>query len=138
MKLAASVPPSFKLPALREKDVLKRAARGRVPADILNRKKQPYRAPDAIAFLVPGAPEWIEDVMSESALTACAVFDVRAVRQLWNKTRARAGQGQFSNADNMAVVGVLSTQLLFAELVRAPPVAHLPKLTTLHDGLRIH
>jgi asparagine synthase (glutamine-hydrolysing) len=138
MRLAASVPPSFKLPALRGKDVLKRAAKGRVPPEIIGRKKQPYRAPDAIAFTGTEAPEWVDAVISESAIVEAGIFDPKHVRLLWNKVRARSGEGPLSNADNMAVVGVLSTQLLHAQLVRVPPTVHLPKLTTLHDALQIH
>ncbi len=40
------------------------------------------------------------------------MFAPRAARQLIDKCRASASAGQFSNADNMAVVGILSTQLV--------------------------
>jgi len=52
----------------------------------------------------------------------------RAVAQLWRKCQAAGGAGQFSNADNMAVVGVLSTGLLHQALVRgiAPRRPALP------------
>ncbi len=46
-RLADSLPPSYKLRVLDEKHVLKQVAKGLVPAEILERKKQPYRAPDA-------------------------------------------------------------------------------------------
>ena len=43
---------------------------------------------------------------------------------------------QFSNADNMAMVGVLSTQLLHERLVRAAPAAAAPlTFRTLVDRL---
>src|SRR5215203_3239622 len=44
--LAESLPAAYKLKVLDEKHVLKRAAASLVPAAILERKKQPYRAPD--------------------------------------------------------------------------------------------
>lgn len=126
--LADSLPPAMKLKVLDEKHVLKRAASGVVPESILARKKQPYRAPDALSFVGPGAPDWIGEMMSASAVKAAGVFDPRGVDALWKKCRARVGDGQFSNADNMAVVGVLSTQLVHHQLIRAnpgggPPVA---------------
>ena len=52
---------------------------------------------------------------------AAGVFDPRAVAQLWRKCRAHAGADQFSNADNMAVIGVLSTQILHDRFVRRCP-----------------
>jgi asparagine synthase (glutamine-hydrolysing) len=117
--LGRSLPPSYLLHVLDEKHVLKRAAAGLVPPAIIARKKQPYRAPDALSFLGEGAPGWIAEALSASAVERAGVFDPRAVDTLHRKCRAAAG-GQFSNADNMAFVGVLSTQLLHEALVRAP------------------
>lgn len=115
--LASSLPPEYKLRVLDEKHVLKRVAKGLVPEAILRRKKQPYRAPDALSFVGDGAPEWVAEVTGERALEAAGIFDPRAVGQLLRKCRAAGGGGQFSNADNMAVSGVLSAQLLHRSLV---------------------
>jgi asparagine synthase (glutamine-hydrolysing) len=126
--LAESLPPAYKLKVLDEKHVLKRVAADVVPAEILNRKKQPYRAPDALSFAGPEAQEWIEAVADPASLAEAGVFAPQAARQVIEKCRARAASGQFSNADNMAVVGILSTQLLFDRFLRrapdpGPPVA---------------
>lgn len=134
--LAASLPPSYLLKVLDEKHVLKRASAGLVPASILARKKQPYRAPDALCFAGPDAPEWAHEAMSEDAVATAGVFDPKAVAQLWRKCATRSDDGQFSNADNMAVVGVLSTQLLHAQLVRGEVTPHPiePKTLVLREG----
>ena len=121
VELAASLPPRFKLRGLDEKHVLKRAATGLVPEEILRRTKQPYRAPDAAAFLGPGAPEWIEATLDPGAVAEAGIFDPRSVSGLWSKCLATGGDTRFSNADNMALVGVLSTGLLHALLVRPAP-----------------
>ncbi len=119
--LAASLPDAFKLRGLREKYVLKRAAEGLVPERVIRRPKQPYRAPDALAFTGPDAPDWVAHAMSEGGVAEAGVFQPGAVANLWRKCRA-AGTRPLSNADNMAVVGVLSTWLLHDRLVRpAPP-----------------
>jgi asparagine synthase (glutamine-hydrolysing) len=128
--LANSLPPSYKLRVLDEKHVLKRAARGMIPEPIIARTKQPYRAPDALSFVDPDRPGYIDEMMSASAVAAAGVFDPRAVDQLWGKCRGKQGEGQFSNADNMAVVGVLSTQLLHDSLIRRPGDVALPTLGT--------
>ena len=46
-----------------------------------------------------------------------------SVERLWKKCQATGGGEQFSNADNMALVGVLSTGLLHEQLVRRAPLA---------------
>jgi asparagine synthase (glutamine-hydrolysing) len=118
--LANSLPPGYKLRGLREKFVLKKLAEGIVPAEILDRPKQPYRAPDALSFLEPSARQWIEEVGSPAAIRAAGVFSDRA-RGVLDKCLLRHDGGQFSNTDNMAVVGILSTQLLYDSLIRSRP-----------------
>ena len=49
------------------------------------------------------------------------MFDPSAVGRLWRKCRGNATGEPLSNADNMALVGVLSTGLLFEQLVRRAP-----------------
>jgi asparagine synthase (glutamine-hydrolysing) len=56
------------------------------------------------------------------------VFEPALVAQLARKLRG--GQGQFSNTDNMALVGVLSTQLLHRELIARRPQAAAVALRT--------
>jgi asparagine synthase (glutamine-hydrolysing) len=121
--LADSLPPSYKLRVLEEKHVLKRVARDLVPEAILGRKKQPYRAPDALALVDAAARTWVEEVASERALAEAGIFDVRAARALLEKCRARAAAGQFSNADNMGLVGMLSAQLVHDRFIRRRPEA---------------
>jgi asparagine synthase (glutamine-hydrolysing) len=121
--LAYSLPDAYKLRVLDEKHVVKRVARGLVPDAIIDRKKQPYRAPDALAFSVATAgagahaPDWIGDVLSDRAIKSAGVFDPAAVARLRAKVFRKDGRAQFSNADNMAIVGVLSTQLLHRRFV---------------------
>lgn len=119
--LADSLPARYKLKGLDEKHVLKQAARDVLPEAILARKKQPFRAPDALSFVADDAPDYVEAALSESAVRAANVFDPAPVAQLWRK--CRAGRGQFSNADNMALLGVLSTQLLHQAMIATPPTA---------------
>jgi len=115
--LANSLPDSYKLRVLDEKHVLKRAAAQVVPAEILARKKQPYRAPDAAALI---HATYLDDLLCPPALRDAGVFEPQPVMQLLRKCRART-DGQFSNADNMALVGILSTQLLHQQLIAGRP-----------------
>ena len=136
--LAESLPPSYKLRVLDEKHVLKRVAADCVPAAILSRKKQPYRAPDALSFASPEASQWVDQAASESALREAGVFDAVAARQLIEKCRAKAAGGQLSNSDNMAVVGVLSTQLVYDQFVANRPTApQAVSLSTVIDRVAV-
>ncbi len=131
MALANSLPPSYKLRVLDEKHVLKRVAKGLVTDEILNRPKQPYRAPDALSFIGHDRPSWVDELMSATALDQSGLFDAKIVGQLWQKCLNRTDDGQFSNTDNMAVVGILSAQLMHRHLVGSAPSTKQPVLRTL-------
>jgi asparagine synthase (glutamine-hydrolysing) len=118
MALAARLPDSYKLRGLDEKHVLKKVGEQLVPEEIRARPKQPYRAPDALAFVGGGRPDWVDELMSARFATDCGVFEPAAVAGLWEKCKAKAESPQFSNTDNMAVVAVLSTHLVWQQLVR--------------------
>jgi len=134
VELADSLPADYKLRVLDEKHVVKRAAAALVPPAIVRRSKQPYRAPDAQAFIGAGTPAWVHDVLSPSAITAAEVFDPGAVTALWDK--CQRASNQLSNADNMALVGVLSTQLLHRMFVRdAIEVVRVTPATDLAYGV---
>ena len=132
--LAESLPPAYKLKVLDEKHVLKRAAEGLVAPTVLRRTKQPYRAPDALSFACAEAHEWIAEVASPAALADAGMFTPAAAAAVIAKCRARAGGGQFSNVDNMAAVGVLSTQLVHHHFLKRAPSLQPPReITTVID-----
>ena len=70
--------------------------------------KQPYRAPDVDAFVGAGVPEYVGEVLSESAVRRVGLFEPRAVASL--AQRAQGGRVK-SVSENQAFLGVLSTQL---------------------------
>lgn len=110
IEFANSLPPSYKLRRLTEKAVLRAASRDLLPQSILNRVKQPYRAPDNQAFFADGKPlDFVANLLSEGRLRDAGYFEPAAVRRLVEKCREGRAIGF---ADNMAFVGVLSTMLL--------------------------
>ncbi|MEP7204443.1 MAG: asparagine synthase C-terminal domain-containing protein, partial [Ilumatobacteraceae bacterium] len=116
-----SLPASYKLPRLDEKHILKRLARGLVPDSIISRKKQPYRAPDAACFVARHAPAVVDDALSHDSIIRAGVFDPTAVQALRSKLQRVVNAQEpitLSNTDNMAFVGILSTQLLDHALIR--------------------
>lgn len=111
---ANALNPRIKMHVLREKHLLKESMRERLPASITARHKQPYRAPDAAAFLAPGAPAYVAELMGHKALADYGYFDPDKVGRLVGKLqRAKVPAAR----DNMAFVGILSTQLWHAEFV---------------------
>lgn len=108
VEFAAKIPPEQKILGLREKHILRKAMADLLPPEIGNRPKQPYRAPDSPSFTGPAAPDYVDEVLSPKALEATGHFNPRAVAQL----RAKCDTGKpLGFRDNMAFVGILSTQL---------------------------
>jgi len=106
--------PRLKMRVLREKWLLKETMRSRLPATILKRHKQPYRAPDAAAFLGPGTPEYVKELMSDAMIRAHGYFDpVKVSRLVAKLSRSRV----ISARDNMAFIGILSAQIWHATFV---------------------
>jgi asparagine synthase (glutamine-hydrolysing) len=131
VELANALPDDYKLRVLDEKHVLKRLSAGLLPELVGKRKKQPYRAPDALSFVGADAPAWIAETMSERAVKEAGIFEPSVVQNLWKKCQARRDESQLSNADNMAVVGVLSTQLLHQQFIATQPASRPVDLRTL-------
>ena len=120
IEFANQVHPSYKMRALREKHLLKEAMRGRLPETIISRHKQPYRAPDAAAFIGPRAPDYVNELMGKSMLASYGYFDPDKVTRLVTKLqRAKVPAAR----DNMAFVGILSSQLWHAQFVAGVRVA---------------
>lgn len=114
---AAQLDPRLKMKVLREKYLLKQAAAGRIPDSVLRRHKQPYRAPDARCFFHAGQPlDYVGELLSPRRIGEDGLFEPRAVTALLEKGRRGAIQ---SNRDNMALVGIVSTQLLQDRFVRS-------------------
>jgi asparagine synthase (glutamine-hydrolysing) len=125
MEFCMMLPSDYKLRLLDEKHILKKLAKGKIPEPILRRPKQPYRAPDALSFLLEGAPGYVSDHFSEEALRRSGMFEPKRGRALYEKCRStvqkKGGSALFSNADNMAFLGILSAQLLHATFVDGDP-----------------
>jgi asparagine synthase (glutamine-hydrolysing) len=109
IEFAATIPSHLKLRGLNEKYILKRSIADLLPPEITARTKQPYRAPISTSFFAPAAPSWVADVLSEGEVKSAGLFDPAAVSKLVKKCQ---GQKEMSEGDNMALVGIISAQLL--------------------------
>ena len=117
VEFAARIPPRMKLKGLREKHILRRALGRHLPAAISDRPKQPYRAPDSESFAGEAARAQADEMLAPARLAAAGCFNAAAVAKLAAKCRAG---GPIGVGDNMAFVGILSTQLLHSQYAGAP------------------
>jgi asparagine synthase (glutamine-hydrolysing) len=109
VEFSSTLPPHLKIRGLREKHILKKSAQGILPPQVWQRRKQPYRAPIHPAFF--GQPlDHVEAMLSPDVIEANDIFHPKAVARLVRKCQAGA---RVSEGDDMALVGVLSTQLLY-------------------------
>jgi asparagine synthase (glutamine-hydrolysing) len=127
--LANSLPSRFKLNGLKEKFILKWLGKQWVPQEVLDRPKQPYRAPDAASFIFESRPAYVDECLSEAATRDVGVFDANVVATLWQKCRTAR---HLSNTDNMALLAVLSTHLVHRQISTAPLPAPAPTIKTVH------
>jgi len=123
VEFCVRLPARFKLLGLQEKRVLKRAMSDLLPDAVVARPKQPYRAPIRPSFFGPDAPDYVGECTTPTALREAGCFAPAPVGRLLVKCRRGLPLGE---TDEMALVGILSTQLLHRDLLsrfgRRPPV----------------
>ena len=114
VQFAAKLPPVVKMKVLNEKYLLKRAAQGLIPHSIIQRHKQPYRAPDGKSFFHGKNLDYVNEFLSPESLTAMGVFNPAAVRALVDKFRVGRAS---AIKDDMALVGILSTAIVINKFI---------------------
>lgn len=99
----------YKLNGLNEKYFLKKLMKGKIPIAILDRPKQAYRAPIRNTIISDKKPGFVDEMFSDKNLNNYGIFDTKNVNQLIRKMELNK---QISEIDNMALIGILSTQIL--------------------------
>ncbi|MBX3330249.1 MAG: asparagine synthase (glutamine-hydrolyzing) [Nitrospira sp.] len=122
VEFASGLSPQLKMKVLDEKYLLKAAAGDLIPHTIRSRPKQPYRAPDSQSFLEGKRAnvlmEYVEELLSPRSIAEAGLFDPEPV----SKLAAKAREGQIIGVkDNMAFVGILSTQLVVDRFIKNFP-----------------
>ncbi|HWY31427.1 MAG TPA: asparagine synthase (glutamine-hydrolyzing) [Candidatus Acidoferrum sp.] len=110
------LPENLKLRGLTEKYLLKKLAQRWLPPEIWRRRKRPYRAPIHRCFFSRPAQDYVRELLSPEKLKATGLFQPAAVSQLVGKIQQG---GPVSETDEMALVGIISTQLLHHHFVTA-------------------
>lgn len=108
IEFANKLNPNLKMKVLNEKYLLKESMKRYLPDEIINRHKQPYRAPDIPAFVHEGRPDYVNELLSENEINNAGYFDHKKVGILLRKIDAGRATGY---KDNMAFMAILSTQM---------------------------
>ncbi len=125
------LPDRLKLNSLDEKFLLKEAGKNRIPESIRTRPKQAYRAPVASGFFSPSSPSCIKDLLSPELLKSFGLFHPGKTESLILKLKSNKN---ISETDQMALAGILSTQILHnLFIVRAMPCEHNIDFTKVID-----
>jgi asparagine synthase (glutamine-hydrolysing) len=111
------LPSDMKMSGLMEKWLLKQLGRKLLPDNIWQRPKRPYRAPIHHSFFGPATPDYVHELLSDTALHDSQYFNPVAVAQLVKKVEA-AGSA-LSEMEEMALVGILSTQLVHHQFIKS-------------------
>jgi len=109
IEFCAKLPDHQKLNCLNEKFILKKLSLGKIPQSITARLKQPYRAPIASILSNQETPNYINEILSEESLNSFGIFNSAKVGNLIVAVKQ---QKTVSEIDQMAIAGILSTQLL--------------------------
>ncbi len=113
IEFCASLPDDFKLNGLNEKFLLKEVVKYVIPQSVLKRPKQAYRAPIAQALL-NDKNGFVDDILTSSNIKSVGVFNDKSISGLISKMRKTSN---VSEIDNMALMGILSTQILYKQYI---------------------
>jgi asparagine synthase (glutamine-hydrolysing) len=112
------VPAKWKILGLNEKHILKKSFEGILPEDIVKRPKNPYRAPIQKSLINEKTSGYAQEALSEKSLNSAGLFDAGKVAKLLKKVQLA---NSLSEMDNMALVGILSSQLIYRRFIEEFP-----------------
>ncbi len=108
MEFCSTLPDDLKISGLNEKYLLKEVVKDVIPQSVLKRPKQAYRAPIAQALLNDKSG-FVDNLLSTAKVKDTGIFDAGGVEKLMTKLRKNPSSNE---VDNMALMGMLSTQIL--------------------------
>jgi asparagine synthase (glutamine-hydrolysing) len=130
VEFAAALPLRLKMKVLNEKYILKQCSQNLIPNAVSRRYKQPYRAPDSASFFGNGASlEYVENLLGSEQIRGNGIFKPNAVSSLVNKCRGGEAIGM---KDNMALVGILSTQLIIQQFIQTLECPNETRITQVY------
>jgi asparagine synthase (glutamine-hydrolysing) len=133
------LPPALKLRGLTDKYLLRKLGQRWLPQEIWTRRKHPYRAPIHRCFCGQPRLDYVEELLAPPQLERAGLFKPAAVSRLLQKVKDGLPLGE---TDDMALVGIISTQLLHhqfvTDFVPPPPLAPGDRVKVCHGpGLSV-
>jgi len=114
----ARMPSKWKIMGMNEKHILKKSFKGILPKEIISRPKHPYRAPIKQSLLNDKTADYTREVLSARSLGRAGLFDAGKVTKLLRKAQTI---GDLSEIDSMALIGVLSSQIIHQKFIQDFP-----------------
>jgi asparagine synthase (glutamine-hydrolysing) len=115
IEFAGKIPSRWKIRGLNEKYILKRVYENILPSDILKRPKHPYRAPIREGLLNQKTGVLLEQTyLTQRSVKEAGLFDPNKVQRILNKARMMP---TLSEIDNMALAGIVSSQIIYSRFV---------------------
>ena len=121
---ASNLPLRYRMNGLKEKFLLRKAAANLIPLELAQRPKRPYRAPISRCFLGECKLNYVDELLSESLVRSYGYFDPNPVNKIIEKGRKQNGF-LLSERENMALIGILSTQLLHHQFIENFPAVSI-------------
>jgi len=113
IEFMGKVPSNLKIRGLDEKFILKKVYNDILPQSILRRPKHPYRAPIKNSLLNNNL-HFVKHYFSDEKLKNINIFNPSMVKLLIAKLSKAENASEF---DNMALVGILTTQILYDKFI---------------------
>jgi asparagine synthase (glutamine-hydrolysing) len=136
VEFANRLPDAMKLRVLQDKWLLRRLGGQLIPEAIRRRPKKPYRAPIQRCFFGPQAPEYIPELLSEERMRDAGLLEPASCLQLVRKASSGI---RLTEVESMALVGIISTQLLHRRFVEdfRPPSADAASIHKVVDRVGV-
>jgi len=115
IEFMSHVPPKLKISGLNEKYILKKTFEDIIPKEIIDRNKQPYRAPIAQSLLNNISIKQTKDILSPENIKNSGIFEPKKVNQLLDKLSRMENIGE---QENMALISLFSTQIIYDKFIK--------------------
>jgi asparagine synthase (glutamine-hydrolysing) len=124
IEFVGQIHPRWKIFGMTEKYILKKLFHGQLPASVLNRTKQPYRAPIGPELII--GHELAQALLSPAGLKKSGLFDETRVASLLQKMTLNKDVGEI---EKMALAGIVTTQLCHHHFITDFPAQPIPEIT---------
>lgn len=122
LEFSSRLPSHIMMSGLNEKTLLKKIGATILPANVLHRKKYPYRAPDIECFLTTkNGKKLLAEEFEEGRLARTGIFDSGKINRLLLKVSARPDI-PVTRTENMVLMSALASQMFYRIFIEEKPV----------------